>query len=216
MKSPIKNLRCLEREILEKSRGNFPVIVLDTGGLIDISHTTRTYGLNGFSKTEKNPNYVGASVFLKHVSQRVPILVTPKTYQEIQDHGRMRLNSHTVELSPITVDYSLKVMADSAVFLKGLVGELSLDDARYDAYWTSKRCCDGNCKKQEEGCSETDMEIISTVAYLSGCRMIEEPDKRIDRVLVLSSDAHVLSGSEFLGRHFDERYQNIIPISTRN
>lgn len=215
MKSLIKNLGCLEREILEKSSGNFPVIVLDTGGLIDISHATRTYILNGCPKTEKNPNYSGASVFLKHVSRRTPLIVTPKTYQEIQDHGRMRLNSHTVELSPITVDYSLKVMADSAVFLDGLAGELSLDDARYDAYWTSKECCMGNCKKQEEGCSDTDREIISTVAYLSRCQIIGKPDKKVDRVLVVSSDAHVLLGSEFLGRYFDEKYPNIIPISTR-
>jgi hypothetical protein len=206
----------LEREIFEKSSGNFPVIVLDAGGLIDISHATRTYSLKGCPKTEKNPNYAAANVFLRHVSQRAPILLTPKTYQEIQDHGRMMLNSHTVELSPITVDYSLKVMADSAVFLDGLVGELSLDDARYDAYWTSKVCRMGNCKKQEEGYSDTDREIISTAAYLSRCQMIGESDKKVDGVLVISSDAHVLSGSEFLGRYFDGRYPNITPISTRH
>lgn len=216
MKLDIKDLGKLEREIVESSNGNSAVIVLDTGGLIDIVHATRNYSLNGNGKKEKNPNYEKATSFLKYISEKVPVIITPKTYQEIQDHGRMKLNSHITELSPKVVDFSLKVMTDSARFIEETIPELSMDDIRYDAYWASKEGCIGNPKKDAEGCSDADKEILSIAAYLSKCKVVESVPKKINKVLVISSDAHIIQGTEFLKRGFDGKYSGIVPISTRH
>jgi len=144
------------------------------------------------------------------------VIITPRTYQEIQDHGKMRLNGHTIELTPKVVDFALDTMADSIKFIAELNGQISLDDAGYDAYWAARDGCNGNHKKHLEGCSDTDKEILATAAYLSRSRVNGTIDREIEPVLVISPDAHIIKGSEFLKRGFGERYSSIVPISTRH
>ncbi|MEX2017614.1 MAG: hypothetical protein WD876_04025, partial [Candidatus Pacearchaeota archaeon] len=86
----IKEPGKLEKDIVENSSGSFPVLVLDTGGLIDVVYSTRGYGLNGKGAKEKNPNYEMATSLFNYLSEKLPVLITPKTYQEMQDHGRMQ------------------------------------------------------------------------------------------------------------------------------
>lgn len=215
MTHTVKDIERLVREITQNSNGNFPLIVLDTGGLIDIASAIREYNFHT-KNGDKNSKYEKTSTFLTHLSERVPVLITKKTYQEIQDHGRMIINSHTTELSTKLVDFALDKMTDSIAFISGLRTGSEMDRVRYDAYWASKEGCNGNTKKCAEGCSDTDKEILSTAAYLSQCRTSEDKRKKIGQVIVISPDAHIIKGTEFLKRSFDGRYSNIVPVSTRN
>ena len=211
----IKEMGQLEKEIIKSSSGSFPVMVLDTGGLIDIATALRQYNLihrNG----DRNPRYEKTTAFLRNLSQTIRVIITPRTYQEIQDHGKMRLNSHTIAFTPKVVDFALDTMADSIKFIAELNGQISLDDAGYDAYWAARDGCNGNHKKHLEGCSDTDKEILATAAYLSRSRVNGTIDREIEPVLVISPDAHIIKGSEFLKRGFGERYSSIVPISTRH
>ncbi|MEX0920453.1 MAG: hypothetical protein WDZ69_02620 [Candidatus Pacearchaeota archaeon] len=209
----IKNLDELDKEINNRSSDN-SLLVLDTGGLIEIANKAREYNLVSRGK-DVNPNYMRATSFLDYISENVGIIITPKTYQEIQDHGRMKLNGHTQELTPRIVDRSLEIMIGSEEYISGLECGLEPDQARYDAYWASKEGCNGNSKKYVEGCSETDKEILSTVAYLSNCNVGDSSEEGRENLLVLSSDDHIILGSEFLKKNFKDRYSNIVPISTR-
>ncbi|MEK6830193.1 MAG: hypothetical protein AABY15_08820 [Nanoarchaeota archaeon] len=205
MTTNIKDIGTLARELAVNSNGNFPLVVLDTGGLIDIESAIRQSG----------SRYTKTTDFLKHISESIPVIITPKTYQEIQDHGRMILNTHTTELSPKIVDYALETMISSNDFISGLKPGLELDKARYDAYWAAKNGCNGNAKKHEEGCSDTDKEILSMAAFLSQCRTPANKHKKMGEVLIISPDAHIVEGTRFLRKSFNGKYSNIVPISTR-
>jgi hypothetical protein len=214
MKINIKDIGTLEKDILKNSNTDFPVMLLDTSGVIDIVSASRQYNLinkNG----DKNLKYEMPIVFLKNLAEKTHVIITPKIYQEIQDHGRMRLNCHTFELTPKIVDFALDTMTDSIRFISKLNKNIELDQARYDAYWASQEGCKENIKKNVEGCSDADKEILSTAALLSRCKTNKFPSKKISQVIVLSSDAHIIQGAEFLKRSFDGKYSNIIPISTR-
>lgn len=212
----IKELGHLERDITQHSGGSQPVLVLDTGGLIDIATAIRQYNLT-HKNGNANPKYARTTLFLKSLSEQAKsyIIITPRTYQEIQDHGRMRLNEHTLELSPKIVDFALETMISSMGFVSRLEREIELDQTRYDAHWASVHGCSDCKKKHLEGCSDTDKEIIATIASLSTSK-VPEVGKGINPVLVLSPDAHIIRGAEFLKRGFYSRYSNIVPISTRH
>lgn len=204
----IKKIGSLEGELVRHySLDSSPVLVLDTGGLIDIVTSIRQYELLNRSE-KKDPRYMDSNVFLGNLSKAFRMVITPKTYQEIERHGRTRLNQHTSELVPSVVDFSFETMLNSDRFISGVESNISLDDARYDAYWAAQYGCKGNHKKCLEGCSDTDREILSAAAYLSTVQ-------DIDPVLVVSSDLHVLGGSKCLVDNFDDRYSRIVPIPTR-
>jgi len=212
----IKEIGQLEGEIVKYfSEDSIPVMVLDTGGLIDITTSLREYAFS-HRNGNRNPRYEKATAFLKNLAQALPMIITPRTYQEIQNHGRTRLNGHAIELTPKVVDFALGAMADSIKFIDGLRPRFSLDDVAYDAYWAAKEGCNGNHKKCLEGCSDTDKEILTTAAYLSMSRANGSINSEINPVLVVSPDAHVLKGAEFLKRSFDGRYSTIVPFSTRH
>ena len=214
MRKGLKEICKLETEVITSLNGNSSVIVLDTGALIDISQAVREYNLvhrNG----DRNPNYFDSTSFLKYFLGMAPLIVTPKTHKEICNHARTRLNGHTFELPLRTAEFALDNMVASSSFLEGLQGTLPQEETRYDAYWTAKEACNGNYKKHAEGCSETDKEILESVAYLSSGRTVSSTGEKIGQVLVLSSDTHVIARAEFLKRGFDGRYQGIVPISTR-
>ncbi len=212
----IKEIGQLEGEIVKHfSMDSIPVLVLDTGGLIDITTTLRRYAFS-HRTGNRNSRYEKTTSFLNNLSQALSIVITPKTYQEIQNHGRTRLNGHAIELTPRVVDFALNTMTDSVGFVARLKSRVSLDDAGYDAYWAAKEGCRGNTKKFLEGCSDTDKEILATAAYLSMSRMNGAINNEINPVLVISPDTHIIKGLEFLKRGFDGRYSNLMSISTRH
>lgn len=210
----IKEPQQLEKEILQNSSGSHPIMILDTGGLIDIVAAMRKHNLN-HKNSSRDQRYEKTTVFLKSLSEKYPIIITPRTYKEIQEHGRIRINEHNLEIGPKTVDFALDTMISSIGFVSGLEHKIELDQTRYDAYWASTYGCNGNNKKHLEGCSEADKEILSTIACLSTSK-IPTIGKEISPVLVISPDKHIILGAELLKRGFEGRYSNIVPISTRH
>ena len=109
----IKGIGQLEGEIIRSlSLGPFPVMVMDTGGMIDFVNSMRQY--TSSHRNGKNVRYAAPTTFFKALSAEVPIVITPKTYQEIQNHGRTRLNGHAIELAPDAVNFALDTMIESA------------------------------------------------------------------------------------------------------
>jgi len=142
------------------------------------------------------------------------MVITPRTYREIQNHGKTRLNGHTFELNQEIVDFALSTLIKSNELIDGLTNFCPFDNIRYDVYWATKYGCNGNSKKILEGCSDTDKEILNTAAYLSRSKVGN--NAALNPVLVISSDAHILKGAEFLKRGFDGTYSAMTPLSTRN
>src|SRR3990170_1120380 len=116
----IKDIGSLAREIAQNSSGSFPLVVLDTGGLIDIVSATRMYNFN-HKNGNKDPRYELTISFLKHLSERLPVLITPRTYKEMQEHGNVMLNDHGIyEIPPKVVDFTLGTMEESIKFISRL------------------------------------------------------------------------------------------------
>ena len=209
----IKKIGPLEGELLRHydSLDSIPVLIFDTGGLIDMAKSLRQYAFS-HRNGDRDQRYEKPSVFLRNLSGAFKMIITPKIYQEIQNHGRTRINQHTIELTPRVVDFALEAMIGSRDFIKEVKSQMTLDDARYDAYWAAKYGCNGkhkrNHKKCLEGCSEADKELLSTAVYLG-----MSPD--INPALVVSSDAHILDGLKFLKDNSGDIYSKIIPVSTR-
>jgi hypothetical protein len=218
MKKDIKTLSKLEKEIKSHLRGahtTLPVAILDTGGLIDITASSRAFELKNRGR-KANLIYTNPTGFLKHISGLAPLIVTPKTYQEIQKHGQTMLNGYLPEIESDSVNYALNLMTDSVAFMNGVESAVPMDQARYDAHWASIECCKDNFKKHSERCSDVDKEILASAAYLSEGKSRGAFGKQIGPVLTVSSDEHVLKGSKFLNTSFDGRYVGIIPVSTRS
>ena len=214
MKNGVKELSRIMREIYHNSDGDSSALVLDTGGLIDILSGIRGHNLS-HRATNRDSNYILPSSFLRKLSEITNVIITPETYKEIYNHRITRLNRHSFEIPPQVVKFSLDAVSKSTRFMWGLELQLGLDDIRYDAYWASKECCRHNQKKHDEGFSEADKEILVTAACLSNSKTENSQGSNISPVIVVSSDSHVIRGSEFLKRECGERYENIVPISTR-
>ncbi|MEM3091260.1 MAG: hypothetical protein QXX55_01180 [Candidatus Pacearchaeota archaeon] len=215
MSKCIKDIRNISREIARNSLGNYPLLVLDTGGLIDFVESIKYYNLickNG----SRDSRYESISVFLKHLSENLPMIITPTVYQEICNHINFRLGRHLFEIPKKTVDFAFETMENSMRFISRLESKLEMDTVRYDIYWTSKLCCNGNIKKNLEGCSDADKEILFTAAYLSQCRTEIDRRKKIGKVLVISPDEHIIKGVDFLKKGFNGKYSNVESISTRS
>ena len=214
MKNGIKDLRRIEREIRDNFRGDLPVLVMDTGGLIDIEAKVRQHNFTCVNE-ERIDSCISTTYFLQNILKGRPMFITPKTYREIRNHEGMKLNGHVYELSPSTLNFSLDSMVYSTQFFIGLNQRVESDQIRYDAYWAARECCKDNPKKYAEGCSDTDKEILLAIANLSNSNPRNAPQIGVGSVVVVSSDSHVINGSEILKTEFDGRYSGIFPVSTR-
>ncbi len=208
----IKNIGPLEGDILRTfSVDSIPMIVFDTSGLIDIATSIRRYNLchrNGIGDIR----YTSPDVFLRNLNGASKIIITPYTYKEVEKHSHTILNRYTNELESPIVSFSFYALEQYMAIASELKNSISLDEARYDAYWAAKYGCNGNEKKFLEGPSLTDKEILGTASYLANA---EIKGQRINPLIVVSSDAHILKGVEFLRKEFEDKYSSLSPISTR-
>lgn len=213
MKS-LRPLSDISEELRQRVSGRSSALLIDTGGLVDIAFASRLENL-GKSHCAKS---VGA--FLDELRKVTCPLITPKVYREIDHQGRIMINKHVRKLPKEAVESALEIMLGTNLLLSDLNLAVKRDDARYDAYWTSKVCCNGDEKKSEEGFSEADSELITHLAYLyradvSGCTLHDFPGSMLNSVGVLSSDSHVLEGANFLSREFGTNYSGVFSLSTR-
>lgn len=223
----LKSCKILE-ENLKEELGNYlesgkdlPVVLLDTGAVIDLEEAVKSHVKSLKEKAE-------TSLFLKSLKEKVPLVVTPYVHREIIRHSRYKRNSHTPEIEPSTFKFIKGIVNESTDFLTRARTDVPLDDARYNVYWISKEACKcdnsdnkNDKKKQDEGFSETDRDILTHAIRLSRS-YIEFPqgtqiNRKINPVIVFSPDKHIGEGISFIYkcRSLSEQYPGIKNISTR-
>jgi len=217
MKFKLKELSALEKELtsLEEQREtNLPMILVDTGALIDIEQSVRNYSLS--HKKELNSNHLYVKKFLSIVRNEAPLIITPHVFAEITNHAHCNRNGHTKEIEYDTFKYVQSLVNESTDFLARARTKASLDEARYDVYWATKNSCKDNNKKNEEGFSDADKDLLTNAARLSCSHIINEEKKfNINPVVIFSPDQHIEKGVNFINEFLSCKYPNIINISTR-
>lgn len=220
----VKDPGRLEKEIKGIINGgnsrNLAVAVVDTGGIIDLVKSTREYDLSTRRDKFRVPEYTDPTEMLKKLARKMPVIITPQMRKELVRHKNTMLNSRQPEIYSHLLDYSFDLAMDSAYFMSGLKpsrpsGVFSWDDVEYQMYLLSKECCNGNRKKTEEGCSDTDREILTTAAYLSRSREDTGIKRKINPVIVISPDQHITCGVDMINRELSDLYPGIISFSTR-
>lgn len=216
MKFKLKELPNLEKEIhlYERNSDSLPVILLDTGALIDLEQSGRRSALR-HNKCLEPKNYHIPS-FLSLIRKKIPLVVTPHVFSEITAHMGCRINEHIPEINHETFKYIEGIVDDSLDFLGRTRTETPLDDARYDIYWTSKQACKYNHKKHEEGFSEADKDILVNAIRISGSYIKEKGKKYLIKpVIVFSPDQHMGEGVKFINKNLSDKYSKLENLSTR-
>ncbi len=217
IKSPSKIEKELGRFEFNEKEKSVPAVLMDTSALIDIERSLRDYALS--KKQKVALNYRDVPSFLSVIDKKCPLIITPLVFGEIVKHSHLRLNGHTLEIEPRTFDYIEGQVANSGDFLARARTDVTLDNARYDTYWVSKKSCNGNAKKDCEGFSETDKEILTNAVRLSRS-YIAFPEKankvyNISPVVVFSSDTHMKEGVRFINEFLQSKYPQICNVSAR-
>lgn len=216
IKYPYKLERSLDN-VFSNTPHNLPVIVLDTGALIDIVHASRNYDLTFKGDKARNEIYANPVLFLMSLNDKAPFVIPPLVMDEVESHGRCKLNSYRFELSDDVLGFTRGLFLDSKNFLKTLESELELDEVGLDSYLISHVCCDESPKKKLEGVSRTDRQVISTAAYLATSHLKGYFYRKVNPVVILSSDAHCSLGTNFINQDIELRtkYPGINCVSTR-
>lgn len=191
-----------------------PVMLADTGAIIDIQKCFRT---NNIGKKYKEPPFSNIYQFFNHLNYPTKLLVPPKVGEEINKHGNMKLNQYVCEIP----QHVIKLVNDdllprfkefySQIIIPTEVKD-HLDDLRYAVHWTAIEACKGDAKKSSECMSEADKELLLYSLILS--KSTTKDQKKISPIFVLSSDKHLVDGINFLNR--EEGYENLHTISTRH
>jgi len=217
MKFKLKHLSTLEKELisLEKQREtNLPMILIDTGALIDIEQSVRDYSLP--HKKELNSNYLHTKRFLSIIGNEIPLIITPHVFSEITNHAHCNLNGRTKEIEYDTFKYVQGLVNESTDFLARARTKVSLDEARYDVYWITKESCKDNNKKNGEGFADADKDLLTNAVRLSCSHITNEGKKfNINPVVIFSPDQHIEKGVNFINEFLSYKYPDIINISTR-
>ncbi len=222
----VKDPSRLEKElksILGRSNNeNFPVAVVDTGGIIDLVKSCREYDLSTKRLGERVREYTDPTEMLKKLRRKMPTIITPETRRELVRHKSIMLNSKQPEIYSHLLDYAFDLAIESAYFVSGLKpilqsDNLTWDDVGYEMYWLSKECCNGNKKKNSEGCSPTDREILTIATYLSRSGEGISLGRKITPVIVISPDQHITCGIDLINkdRELSDKYPGIVSFSTR-
>jgi hypothetical protein len=210
-KKPLTLEKLLEKREFGNSRTNYPIILVDTSGIIDIQHMTNDNRHN--KEYDNKPLFCDAYDYLKEFSGKIPILATQEVCNEVRLHSLGKINGHVYEISPMVADL---VCSDFCKNFSDLSNNskstLDPEDVRYIIYWVAKEACRENHKKHEEGFSETDKKILYHASILSKST-IETPTgpKMVSPVGILTSDEHIICGIKYLKKegNFDGLY--IIP-----
>jgi|APSaa5957512622_1039677.scaffolds.fasta_scaffold80496_1 hypothetical protein len=207
-KMPMLSLREIEESILANLGPIVqPVIILDTGGLIDIVQSAKvTKGGN-----ESDPKYCDAKRFLTGISKEKGLLITPGVYEEIMRHLKVKLNSYESELPdcirPLIVDgLSRFNLARKVLQMNGK----SDDEIRYDSVLACNAAFERDSKKGLEDYSLADGEIVYFAALMAAGTI---GGKRNYPVEVITSDAHISEGIKKMKQL--DGYASLRAINTR-
>ncbi len=192
------------------SKRSFPIVFLDTSAVIDICKSSRNEKLKQNSKREKLPwHEIYIDHFLMNFASKYETIISPLTYSEIKDHYKVKCNSHSWEIDK-GVYFLMRKFFEDYKRLKNFCNIPPDDKERYDVYWATKLCCSDNKKKNLEGFSEVDREILTDALLFSEYFM--KDNEKADPVVIFSSDEHILKGVGMLNKLM---YENLFSLSTR-
>ncbi len=194
-------------------------VILDTGAIIDMVHSVRSYERVCKGRKLQKEDYITVRSMLDCINSNSRIVVLPLVYGESIKHSSYKLNGHQLEIDPDTFSLVENIASDSFDYISFLSSShlpLLFEDIRYDVYNTTLESCLDCAKKHEEGFSKVDKDILLYSGILSRVPILLAGDKvDLQRVYVLSPDRHILCGTQFMINEFGEKYNKIIPISTR-
>jgi hypothetical protein len=93
---------------------------------------------------------------------------------------------------------------------KFVSGDFYDDSDRYNVYWVTKFSCIENEKKNSEGFSSVDREILDNAILFS--KYFSKEGKTAEPVAIFSSDEHIFKGVEMLKKL---GYNKVITLSSR-
>ncbi len=208
----IKTLSDMIKDIENKFVGRtFPIIFLDTGAIIDICRSANEEQMKQKNKKDFPLNELYADHFLMNLAGKYQTLVSPLTSAEVNRHYHVKLNGNTKEIKETMHPLIDKFSTDYKRLNKFVLGNVPDDSDRYKVYWATKLSCIENGKKNLEGFSDVDKEILDNAILFS--KYFFKEDRKADPVAIFSSDEHIFKGVEMLN---GLGYGNVITLSSRN
>ena len=217
------HLKHIEREIVKDEKeamggvftkpffdSRVSIVIPDTCALIDLERLTREY-------RGQEAKYARPDIFLDNLIERNRVVLIPKgIINEVRIHRKVKLNSHEYELSQDFVSYLEELYKISNCFLGCTRYGLDSEQTGLDVYWASVLSCAENQKKQEEGFSNADKDLLTLACLLTTTK--SDPAKSSEKISiglvdVLSSDEHILRGADFLRERCG--YKNLKTIHMR-
>ncbi|HLD97702.1 MAG TPA: hypothetical protein VI815_00080 [Candidatus Nanoarchaeia archaeon] len=199
------------------SRDN-SAVVLDTGAVIDVIHSTRSHDRICREQGVGRDDYVSARSLFSAIGQNSRLVVLPSVYVELMKHSNSKINHYTREIDEDTRGLIEQLASDSFEYMSlvDFTNFCSFDEIRYDVHNTTLEACNGCSKKQDEGYSMVDKDILLYSGLLTQGHLTKDKETLdLKKVTVLSSDRHVLCGVDFMVREFSGKYNKLFPVSTR-
>ena len=194
----------------ELADGTLPIIFLDTGAIIDICQSAREEQMRQKGKGVIPLNETYADHFLMNFAGRYQTLISPLTYQEINKHYCVKLNGNTKEIKETVCPLIDKFLKDYERLNEFVSGNFYDDSDRYNVYWVTKFSCIENEKKNSEGFSFVDREILDNAILFS--KYFSKEGKTAEPIAIFSSDGHIFKGVEMLKKL---GYDKVITLSSR-
>ncbi|MFA4953564.1 MAG: hypothetical protein WC584_05045 [Candidatus Pacearchaeota archaeon] len=187
------------------------LIVPDTSAIIDIQNMCRNYC--GVEVAYQHPE-----LFLESLEKENKRILIPEfLMDEINNHKFVRLNYYNREISQEFFDYLYKVYESGKGLLPKFRYGADSEQVGLDVYWASKFACENSIKKQIECFSDVDKELLK-ISFLLGTSKLElstdKKTKDVGLVHLLSSDEHLIRGTEFL--RDVAGYSNVNCINSRS
>lgn len=190
--------------------GTLPIVFLDTGAIIDISKSAREEEMRQKGKRNMPMQEIYADHFLMNFAGKYQTLVSPLTHSEINKHYCVTFNGNTKEIHEAICPLVDKFLIDYKRLKEFVFRNVPDDTDKYNIYWTTKFCCVENEKKDLEGFSDVDREILDNAVLFS--KYFSKDGKGASPVAVFSSDEHIFKGVEMLK---ELGYGNLITLSSR-
>jgi len=184
------------------------IIIPDTNAMIDLQRMTKEY--KGYEVKYFNPEFFLES--LERNNRR--ILISEEIIREINIHEDIKLNDNTYEISKSFLRFLRKVYNFSNNLSRNLKYGADSEQVGLEVYWASKFACIDNPKKQEECFSETDKQLLKFACLVGTSKLdIENRERNVGLVHILSSDEHLIKGTEFMREQAG--YSNINCVNLR-
>lgn len=207
----IKTLKDMMKDTEKAFVGKtLPIVFLDTSAIIDICHSAREEEIRQRGKKGMSLQEIYADHFLMNLAGKFQTLVSPSTHSELTKHYCVKLNGHSKEIKETVCPIIDKFLLDYDRLKGFALSNVPDDSDRYKVYWVTKLSCAENCKKDLEGFSNVDRELLDSAVLFS--KYFSKDGRKAHPVAIFSSDEHIFKGVEMLNRL---GYDNINTLCSR-